>query len=192
MKQRLIIFSFVLSLLIMAAKFYVYYLSGSTAILTDALESIINVVSAAFAYYSVYLASLPRDLNHPYGHGKIEFLFRVVFGLRSSPLHWVHSGHYRWPTWNWCVHHLLKRLPNCSPSRLTFLWAFFGSGPNRFFLFCLQKPNGYCQEFSAHYWIALPQWVINRWFGFCIWIQNGYRLLHCQWWQSWSCLFSWS
>jgi divalent metal cation (Fe/Co/Zn/Cd) transporter len=73
MKQRLIIFSFLLSLLIMSAKFYAYYATGSTAVLTDALESIINVVAAAFAYYSVYLASLPRDLNHPYGHGKIEF-----------------------------------------------------------------------------------------------------------------------
>ncbi|MBP6054018.1 MAG: cation transporter [Cytophagaceae bacterium] len=81
MKQRLIIFSFVLSLLIMAAKFYAYYLSGSTAILTDALESIINVVAAAFAYYSVYLASLPRDLNHPYGHGKIEFFASGLEGV---------------------------------------------------------------------------------------------------------------
>lgn len=81
MKQRLIIFSFALSLLIMAAKFYAYYLSGSTAILTDALESIINVVAAAFAYYSVYLASLPRDLNHPYGHGKIEFFASGLEGV---------------------------------------------------------------------------------------------------------------
>lgn len=65
----------------MAAKFYAYYLSGSTAILTDALESIINVVAAAFAYYSVYLASLPRDLNHPYGHGKIEFFASGLEGV---------------------------------------------------------------------------------------------------------------
>jgi cation diffusion facilitator family transporter len=81
MKQRLIIFSFVMSLLIMSAKFYAYYLSGSTAVLTDALESIINVVAAAFAYYSIYLASLPRDLNHPYGHGKIEFFASGLEGV---------------------------------------------------------------------------------------------------------------
>ncbi|WP_395767900.1 cation diffusion facilitator family transporter [Aquirufa sp.] len=81
MKQRLIIFSFVLSLLIMSAKFYAYYATGSTAVLTDALESIINVVAAAFAYYSVYLASLPRDLNHPYGHGKIEFFASGLEGV---------------------------------------------------------------------------------------------------------------
>ncbi len=81
MKQRLIISSFVMSLLIMSAKFYAYYLSGSTAVLTDALESIINVVAAAFAYYSIYLASLPRDLNHPYGHGKIEFFASGLEGV---------------------------------------------------------------------------------------------------------------
>ena len=84
MKQRLVLLSFVVSVLIMAAKFYAYYLSGSTAILTDALESIINVVAAAFAYYSVYLASLPRDLNHPYGHGKIEFFSAFIEGLLIS------------------------------------------------------------------------------------------------------------
>jgi cation diffusion facilitator family transporter len=97
MKQRLIIFSFVLSLLIMAAKFYVYYLSGSTAILTDALESIINVVAAAFAYYSVYLASLPRDLNHPYGHGKIEFFASGLEGvliLLASAYIFLHASQH--------------------------------------------------------------------------------------------------
>jgi len=81
MKQRLIILSFLVSLAIMAAKFYAYYASGSTTLLTDALESIVNVVAAAFAYYSIYLASLPRDLNHPYGHGKIEFFASGLEGV---------------------------------------------------------------------------------------------------------------
>lgn len=57
----------------MFVKFTAYFLTNSTAILTDALESIINVVASGFAFYSVYLASLPRDFEHPYGHGKIEF-----------------------------------------------------------------------------------------------------------------------
>ena len=81
MKQRLVLLSFVLSLAIMVAKFYVYFLSGSTTLLTDALESIINVVAACFAYYSIYLASLPKDLNHPYGHGKIEFFASGLEGV---------------------------------------------------------------------------------------------------------------
>ncbi len=80
-KQLLILWSFALSLVVMAAKFWVYYLSGSTTILTDALESIVNVVASAFAFYSIYLASLPKDLNHPYGHGKIEFFASGLEGV---------------------------------------------------------------------------------------------------------------
>lgn len=57
----------------MCIKFGAYFLTGSNAILTDALESIINVIASGFAFYSIYLSSLPRDFEHPYGHGKIEF-----------------------------------------------------------------------------------------------------------------------
>lgn len=66
-----------LSLLVGAAlmglKFYAYSLTGSSAILSDALESIINVVASAFALFSVVMAAKPPDKDHPYGHGKIEF-----------------------------------------------------------------------------------------------------------------------
>ena len=57
-----------------AFKFFAYYLTNSNAILTDALESIINMVAGIFALFSIYFSSLPRDENHPYGHGKIEFI----------------------------------------------------------------------------------------------------------------------
>lgn len=71
--KKLIGISFFLSLLLVTGKFYAYYLTSSNAILTDALESIINVFATGFAFYSIYLSSLPKDENHPYGHGKIEF-----------------------------------------------------------------------------------------------------------------------
>ncbi|MDQ3393673.1 MAG: cation diffusion facilitator family transporter [Bacteroidota bacterium] len=71
--KKLIGISFTLSLLLVVVKFYAYYLTSSNAILTDALESIINVFASGFAFYSIYLSSLPKDVNHPYGHGKIEF-----------------------------------------------------------------------------------------------------------------------
>lgn len=60
--------------LIMMVKFLAWYITGSTAILTDALESIINVLAAGFALYSINFSRIPKDENHPYGHGKIEFL----------------------------------------------------------------------------------------------------------------------
>lgn len=63
-----------LSILLLTLKFTAYFLTYSTAILSDAVESIVNVIASGFAFYSIYLANQPRDLNHPYGHGKIEFL----------------------------------------------------------------------------------------------------------------------
>jgi cation diffusion facilitator family transporter len=63
-----------IGMLIMAVKFFAWHITGSNAILTDALESIINVVAGIFALISVYYAAQPRDEDHPYGHGKIEYL----------------------------------------------------------------------------------------------------------------------
>ncbi|WP_298734960.1 cation diffusion facilitator family transporter [uncultured Chitinophaga sp.] len=75
---RIILLSLLVSVILTAAKFTAYFLTHSVAILSDALESIINVVAGAFASYSIYLAGKPRDENHPYGHGKIEF-FSIGF-----------------------------------------------------------------------------------------------------------------
>ncbi|MFD2035265.1 cation diffusion facilitator family transporter [Belliella marina] len=80
-KSRWIIISFVVSVILLIVKFYSYYLTNSTAILTDALESIVNVVTASFASYSIYLSSIPKDDNHPYGHGKIEFFSAGIEGV---------------------------------------------------------------------------------------------------------------
>jgi len=73
-KNRLALLSLVVSIALVALKFYAYFATRSQVVLTDALESIINVFTSGFALYSIYLASQPKDENHPYGHGKIEFL----------------------------------------------------------------------------------------------------------------------
>ena len=64
----------VVGVVLLVTKFGAYFLTDSNAILTDALESIINVVAGSVSLYSLLVAALPRDRNHPYGHGKIEFL----------------------------------------------------------------------------------------------------------------------
>ncbi|MGQ9920394.1 MAG: cation diffusion facilitator family transporter [Desulfobacca sp.] len=66
--------SVIISLLLLGIKFYAYWLTKSAAILSDALESIINVVASSFALAAVILAAKPPDLSHPYGHGKIEYV----------------------------------------------------------------------------------------------------------------------
>ena len=64
--------AFITSLTLLLAKFFAYYLTDSKAILSDAIESIINVVTGAFLMLSIRVSSKPVDENHPYGHGKIE------------------------------------------------------------------------------------------------------------------------
>lgn len=61
-------------------KLIAWFLTGSLAILTDALESIVNIVAGFLGLYSLNLSSKPKDADHPYGHGKVEFLSAGVEG----------------------------------------------------------------------------------------------------------------
>ena len=70
--------SLVVGVALLWVKFFAYHLTGSTAVLSDALESIVNVVAALFAIGSLLFAGRPADRNHPYGHGKIEY-FAAAF-----------------------------------------------------------------------------------------------------------------
>lgn len=79
--KRAILVSLCVSIILMLAKFVAYFITNSNAILTDAAESIVNVLASGFAFYSIYLATLPKDENHPYGHGKVEFFSAFVEGV---------------------------------------------------------------------------------------------------------------
>ena len=70
--------SLVVGGVLLVLKFVAYRLTGSAAVFSDALESIVNVVAAAFALGGLVFASRPADRSHPYGHGKIEF-FSAAF-----------------------------------------------------------------------------------------------------------------
>ena len=65
-------------------KLVAWYLTNSVAILTDALEGIVNVISAFIGLYSLYLAAQPEDKNHPFGHGKVEFISAALEGVMIS------------------------------------------------------------------------------------------------------------
>lgn len=54
-------------------KIIAYVLTGSTAILSDALESIVHIIAASLAFFSLFIFLRPPDESHPYGHGKIEY-----------------------------------------------------------------------------------------------------------------------
>lgn len=69
-----------LSLVLFITKIAAYYETNSLAILSDALESIVNVVAGIIGLYSLYVAAKPEDLEHPYGHGKAEFISAAIEG----------------------------------------------------------------------------------------------------------------
>jgi cation diffusion facilitator family transporter len=69
------------SLVLFALKLLAYYLTNSVAVLTDALESTVNVVTGFTGLYSLKLAAKPRDDNHPYGHGKVELISASFEGV---------------------------------------------------------------------------------------------------------------
>ena len=65
--------SFAFGLLMLAMKWYAYYLTGSTAILSDAAESVIHVIGVGFAVFSLWYSFQPADEEHTYGHHKISY-----------------------------------------------------------------------------------------------------------------------
>jgi len=67
-------------ILILGLKTAAYWLTGSMALQSDALESIVNVAAAAFGLWAVIFAAQPADKDHPYGHGKVEFLAAAFEG----------------------------------------------------------------------------------------------------------------
>ncbi len=75
--QRIVV---VVAIALLLVKFVAYFLTHSVAILTDAMESIVNVVAGMLGLYSLMVSARPRDADHPYGHGKVEFLSSAVEG----------------------------------------------------------------------------------------------------------------
>ncbi len=70
----------ILSIVLFVIKITAYYLTNSLAILSDALESIVNIIAGFIGLYSLFVAAKPKDLDHPYGHGKAEFISAAAEG----------------------------------------------------------------------------------------------------------------
>jgi cation diffusion facilitator family transporter len=86
--------------LLLIGKLIAWRLTDSISIFTDAAENLVNIVAGLLAMYSLYLSSLPRDSNHPYGHGKVEFItaglegaFIVVAGISAIYQAIIHFFH---------------------------------------------------------------------------------------------------
>ncbi len=73
LKKKAATISLLIGFLMFFGKIGAYFLTGSAAVLSDALESVVHIVATSFAFYSLHLSTKPADKEHPYGHGKIEF-----------------------------------------------------------------------------------------------------------------------
>lgn len=78
---KLALGSIAVGILVLGLKYLAYRLTGSIALYSDALESIINVATAVAAFFAVRLSATPPDANHPYGHHKAEYLSAVAEGV---------------------------------------------------------------------------------------------------------------
>lgn len=74
----------IIGVVLFIVKLVAWQLTRSVSILTDALESTVNVVAGLISLYSLYIAAKPRDEDHPYGHGKAEFVSAAVEGSLIS------------------------------------------------------------------------------------------------------------
>ena len=77
---RLAAGSIVVGVLVLGIKYVAYMVTGSVALYSDALESLINVATAVAALFAVRLSEQPADANHPYGHHKVEYFSAGLAG----------------------------------------------------------------------------------------------------------------
>lgn len=70
----------IIGIVLFVAKLLAWRLTNSDAVFSDAMESIVNIVAAFMGLYSLYVASKPKDEDHPYGHGKVEFITSGIEG----------------------------------------------------------------------------------------------------------------
>lgn len=116
-----------MALIVLGLKFLAYRMTGSVALYSDALESIINVVAALAAFIALRVAARPADENHPYGHSKAEYFSAVAEGVLIV----LAAGAILREAVPALAHPLVKDAPltgllvNLAASALNAVWATF-------------------------------------------------------------------
>ncbi|WP_455478127.1 cation diffusion facilitator family transporter [Bartonella sp. B10] len=79
--QNLALCSILVACIVFALKYWVYHITGSVALYSDALESIINILTAIIAWWAVRVSMKPADQDHPFGHHKVEYFSAILEGV---------------------------------------------------------------------------------------------------------------
>jgi cation diffusion facilitator family transporter len=80
-KKQAALIAVICGIAILGIKFVAYFVSNSVALLSDALESIVNIAAAGLMFFSIYISEKPADESHNYGHQKIEEISRLIEGI---------------------------------------------------------------------------------------------------------------
>ena len=118
--------SLAVAIVVLAMKAAAYWVTGSVALYSDALETVINVVAAIFALIALWVSQRPADDNHPYGHEKAEYVSAVVEGALVLVTAFA-IGHEAWMGWQnpkapdtpW-----IGLALNAAAGGINLLWAF--------------------------------------------------------------------
>lgn len=96
--EKLALGSVAVACVVLALKAVAWWITGSAALYADAAESVVNVVSSLTALGAVRLAGEPADANHPYGHGKAEFMAAVVVGalVVAAAVTILYESYFAW------------------------------------------------------------------------------------------------
>jgi cation diffusion facilitator family transporter len=70
----------VVGIILFIAKLIAWHMTNSDTVFSDAMESTVNIIAAFMGLYSLFVSAKPKDENHPYGHGKVEFVTSAVEG----------------------------------------------------------------------------------------------------------------
>jgi cation diffusion facilitator family transporter len=97
--QRMALISIAVALVVMGLKYAAYHVTGSIALYSDALESIVNVITAFVAWYAISLSFKPEDSDHPFGHHKAEYFSAVVEGVLIVVAALL-IAHQAWSAWS--------------------------------------------------------------------------------------------
>ena len=78
---NLAFWSIIIAAIVLGLKLVAWYITGSVALYSDALESIVNVIASAAAYWAIQVSYKPADQDHPFGHHKAEYFSAVLEGV---------------------------------------------------------------------------------------------------------------
>ena len=118
--------SIVLGLVVLGLKLLAWAMTGSVALLSDALENTVNVVTAIAALVAIRVAALPADANHPYGHHKAELFSAILEGVMVivAALAILHQAWAGWTNPQVLNAPLQGLLVNALASVLNAVWAW--------------------------------------------------------------------